>query len=261
MTSSNPHTGTLADRIAVVTGGARGLGFSIAGALAAQGARVALLDLLDTVTDAAAELSATHGVQAVGIRCDVTDQNGVEACFAEVRASLGTPDVLVTAAGITAWADSVDITAEQWRKVFAVNLDGTFFAAQSFARALIAEQRPGSAVFISSMSGHIVNVPQSQASYNASKAAVGHLAKSLAVEWAPAGIRVNGIAPGYFLSDMTRQFTEQNPELASNWVARIPAGRMGEPADLHGLVTYLASDASAYLTGQDLVIDGGYTAI
>jgi sorbose reductase len=111
------------------------------------------------------------------------------------------------------------------------------------------------------MSGSIVNVPQFQASYNASKAAVAHLAKSLAVEWAPRGIRVNSISPGYFLSDMTRQFTEQNPELAAEWVARIPAGRMGEPRDLHGLVTFLASDAAAYLTGQDLVIDGGYTAI
>lgn len=261
MTTSSQNPGTLAGRVAIVTGGARGLGYSLAGALATQGARVALLDLLENVTDAAIELSAEHGVDAVGVRCDVTDQDGVERCFAEVGEQFGTPDILVTAAGITLWGDSVDVTAEQWRKVLAVNLDGTFFAAQSFARALLADDRPGSAVFISSMSGRIVNVPQFQASYNASKAAVSHLAKSLAVEWAKAGIRVNSIAPGYFLSDMTRQFTEQNPELAADWVSRIPAGRMGEPVDLHGLVTFLASGASDYLTGQDLAIDGGYTAI
>ena len=111
------------------------------------------------------------------------------------------------------------------------------------------------------MSAHIVNVPQNQAAYNTSKAAVGHLAKSLAVEWAPKGIRVNAIAPGYFLSDMTKQFTETNPELAADWVSRIPMGRMGEPEDLHGLVAFLASDASRYTTAQSVVIDGGYTAI
>jgi NAD(P)-dependent dehydrogenase (short-subunit alcohol dehydrogenase family) len=142
-----------------------------------------------------------------------------------------------------------------------VNLNGTFYATQSFARRLLTSGRPGSAVLISSMSGLIVNVPQFQASYSASKAAVSHVARSLAVEWAPAGIRVNAIAPGYFLSDMTRQFTEQNPELAKTWTDAIPLGRMGQPEDLHGLLTFLASDASAYITAQTLVIDGGYTAL
>jgi len=105
------------------------------------------------------------------------------------------------------------------------------------------------------------NVPQFQASYNASKAAVIHLAKSLAVEWAPAGIRVNALSPGYTLSDMTRQFMDANPDLRDQWVSTIPAGRMGDPEDLVGMTTFLASPASSYLTGQSLVIDGGYTAI
>jgi NAD(P)-dependent dehydrogenase (short-subunit alcohol dehydrogenase family) len=107
----------------------------------------------------------------------------------------------------------------------------------------------------------VINQPQSQASYSASKAAVAQLAKALAVEWAGAGVRVNAIAPGYFLSDMTKTFTEANPDLAAQWVASIPMGRMGDPADLHGLVVYLASAASSYLTGQNIVIDGGYTAL
>ncbi|MGI6877228.1 SDR family oxidoreductase [Microbacterium sp. gxy059] len=246
---------------AVVTGGARGLGLSIASALAAQGAPIALLDILPEAADSADRISAEHGVGAVGIRVDVTDQTAIARAFAEAAERLGTPRVLVTAAGITVWNDSIDVTAAEWRRVMSVNLDGTFFAAQAFGRGLLEAGLGGSAVFVSSMSGTIVNVPQSQASYNASKAAVAHLGASLAVEWAPRGIRVNSISPGYFLSDMTRQFTEQNPELARDWVARIPVGRMGEPQDLHGLVAFLASDASAYLTGQDIVIDGGYTAV
>jgi NAD(P)-dependent dehydrogenase (short-subunit alcohol dehydrogenase family) len=109
------------------------------------------------------------------------------------------------------------------------------------------------------MSGQIVNVPQHQAAYNASKAGVAHLTASLAVEWADRGIRVNAIAPGYFLSEMTRQFTDANPDLRDRWVEAIPARRMGEPEDLDGLVAFLASSSSRYITGQSIVIDGGYT--
>jgi sorbose reductase len=111
------------------------------------------------------------------------------------------------------------------------------------------------------MSGRVVNVPQHQASYNASKAAVDQLTKSLAVEWAPLGVRVNAVAPGYFLSDMTRQFLDVNPELAARWSGMIPLGRMGEPADLDALVVFLCSDASGYVVGQSVVIDGAYTAV
>jgi NAD(P)-dependent dehydrogenase (short-subunit alcohol dehydrogenase family) len=114
---------------------------------------------------------------------------------------------------------------------------------------------------VSSMSGRVVNVPQHQASYHASKAAVDMLTKALAVEWAPARIRVNAIAPGYMLSDMTRQFMMENPELAERWTRMIPVGRMGEPSDLEALVVLLCSDRSSYLIGQSVVIDGAYTAI
>lgn len=251
----------LGSKVALVTGGARGLGYSLAEALAAQGVDVALLDILPGVTSSAERLASQHGVKSIGVVTDVTDPASIEAAFIETRSRLGVPQILITAAGITDWNDSVDIPAEAWRRVLAVNLDGTFFTAQIFARGLLDAGLPGSAVLVSSMSGLVVNVPQHQASYNASKAAVAQLGKSLAVEWAPSGIRVNSISPGYFLSDMTRQFTEQNPDLAADWLARIPAGRMGEPEDLHGLVLYLASDVSSYVTAQNLVIDGGYTAI
>lgn len=248
-------------RVALVTGGARGLGYSVAEALAAQGCRVALLDVLPDVADSAERLAADHGVETTHAVTDVTSPDSVGAAFGHVAATLGTPQVLVTAAGITLWNDTVDVSPQEWRRVMAVNLDGTFFALQAFARGLLAAGRPGSAVLVASMSGSIVNLPQRQASYSASKAAVSMLAKATAVEWAARGIRVNSVSPGYFLSQMTRQFTDANPDLAAQWVGQIPMGRMGEPADLHGLVTFLASDASAYLTAQDLVIDGGYTAV
>lgn len=250
----------LAGRVAVVTGGARGIGYSLASALARQGASVALLDLLPEVEESARRLADETGVATAAATVDVTDPDSVEAAFAAVRETLGTADVLVTAAGITIWGDAAEVDQRTWTKVIDVNLNGTFYSTQSFARPLIAEGRQGSAILISSMSGRIVNVPQKQASYNSSKAAVDQLAKSLAVEWAPA-IRVNAIAPGYILSDMTRQFTEANPELAADWVSLIPAGRMGEPSDLDGVVLLLASSSSSYLTGQTLVVDGGYTAL
>lgn len=251
----------LAGKTAVVTGGGRGLGLSLAEAFAAQGMRVALLDVLPDVETAAAGLAERHGVEAIGLHVDVTDSAQIEQAFARVADELGTPQVLLTAAGITLLKSSLEITPEEWRRVQSINVDGTFFTAQAFAQRLIAEDLPGSAILVSSMSAKIVNVPQQQTAYNTSKAAVGHLASSLAVEWARQGIRVNAIAPGYFLSDMTKQFTESNPELAADWVSRIPVGRMGEPGDLHGLVAFLASDASRYLTAQSVAIDGGYTAI
>lgn len=250
----------LTGRVAVVTGGARGIGYSLATALARHGASVALLDILPSVEESARRLQEDTGATTSFARVDVTDPESVEGAFSTVRADLGTADILITAAGITTWGDSAEVDQKTWSRVIDINLSGTFFSAQSFARPLLAEGRKGSAVFISSMSGRIVNVPQRQASYNSSKAAVDQLAKSLAVEWAPA-IRVNAIAPGYILSDMTRQFTEENPELAADWVALIPAGRMGDPTDLDGIVLLLASPASSYLTGQSLVIDGGYTAL
>ena len=250
----------LAGRTAVVTGGARGIGYSLASALARQSVNVALLDLLPEVADSAARLADEHGVQTASALVDVTDPVSVDTAFADVRGELGVADILITAAGITIWGDSAEVEPDTWRKVIDVNLNGTFFSTQAFARPLLAEGREGSAILISSMSGRVVNVPQHQASYNASKAAVDQLTSSLAVEWAPA-LRVNAIAPGYILSDMTRQFIDANPDLAAQWISAIPAGRMGEPADLDGLVLLLASSASSYLTGQTLVIDGGYTAI
>ena len=246
----------LEGKVAVVTGGARGLGLSMARSLARHGVRVGLVDLLDEV-----EASAETLPGAVGVTADVTSADDVAAAFASVSERLGSPSLLVNAAGITVWEDSLDVTPESWRRVIDINLTGTFLCCQALGRACRDDGHPGAIVNVSSMSGRVVNVPQHQTSYNASKAGVDQLTKSLAVEWAELGVRVNAVAPGYFLSDMTRQFTESNPELAERWRAMIPAGRMGEPQDLDGLVVFLCSDASAYIVGQSIVIDGAYTAI
>ena len=245
----------------IVTGGGRCLGLTMARDLAGHGASVGLIDVLPDVAETAAGLSSEVGVPAAGLVADVRDAAAVERAFQELNGRLGTADLLITAAGITIWGDSAHVPADEWQRVLDVNLNGTFFACQAFARRLLDQGRGGSAILISSMSAQVVNVPQHQASYHASKAAVSMLAKSLAVEWAPAGIRVNAVEPGYMLSDMTRQFMDENPELAERWRSMIPMGRIGVPADLVGLVRFLASPGSSYITGQSIVIDGGYTAI
>jgi NAD(P)-dependent dehydrogenase (short-subunit alcohol dehydrogenase family) len=250
----------LRGKVAVVTGGGRGLGFSLAEALAGDDVAIGLLDVLPDVDDKARSLGAERGVPAVGVVTDVRDPAAVEAAFDRVTDALGAPDILLTAAGITIWGDSVDVDPETWRRVLDINLSGTFYACQSFGRRAL-HRGSGSAVLVSSMSAQVVNVPQFQASYHASKAGVSMLAQALGVEWAPRGVRVNAIAPGYMLSEMTRQFIDANPDLARQWTDAIPMGRMGRPEDLHGLVGFLASDASRYLTSQTIVIDGGYTAV
>ncbi|MFV0253233.1 MAG: SDR family oxidoreductase [Beutenbergiaceae bacterium] len=251
----------LTGKTAVITGGARGIGYAVARGLAAEGAKIAILDLLDGVADSAQRISEEFGVVALGRQLDVTDQQATFSAFDEIAAELGTPQVLLTAAGIEINGDSIEVTDQQWRAVIDVNLTGTFFSTQAFGRGLLAAGLPGSAVLIASMSGVIVNVPQWAASYNSSKAAVAHLGKSLAVEWAPSDIRVNSIAPGYVLTDLTREIIENDPSLEADWISRIPQGRMATPDDMAGLVVFLASDNSAYLTGQQIVIDGGYTAV
>lgn len=251
----------LAGQIAAVTGGARGLGLSMARALAREGAAIALFDVLGEVTESAASLSDDLGVDSAGFLVDVTSDTEVADGFGQLRQRLGTPSILVNSAGITVWSDTLDTDLATWQRVIDVNLTGTFLTCREFGRACRQADQGGVIVNVSSMSAQVVNVPQHQASYHASKAGVDMLTKALAVEWAEFDIRVNAIAPGYVLSDMTRQFTESEPALAERWRSMIPLGRMAEPTDLDALVVFLCSPGSAYLTGQSIVIDGAYTAL
>jgi NAD(P)-dependent dehydrogenase (short-subunit alcohol dehydrogenase family) len=251
----------LAGQVAVITGGARGLGLTMAQALGKWRAKIALLDILAEVKDSAETVQRDLEVESLGVVADVTDDRSVAAAFAEVDRTLGSPSILINAAGITVWEDSIEAAKDSWQRVIDINLTGTFLCCQALARACAAAGKGGVIVNVSSMSAQIVNVPQHQASYHASKAGVDMLTKALAVEWAPLGVRVNAVAPGYMLSEMTRQFMAANPELAEQWRSMIPAGRMGEPADLEALVVFLCSARSSYLMGQSVVIDGAYTAV
>ena len=262
----------LTGRVAVVTGGARGLGYAMAQALADEGAAVVLLDRLDSVAGSAEALAAQTGAPTAGFTVDVTDESSVSAAFDAIGESFGTADVLINAAGITLGSPAIETSVEAWNRLMGVNVTGTFIVNREFARrhtaahpvegaTALTNTRKASIINVSSMSAFAVNVPQTQAAYNTSKAAVSMLTKSVAVEWLPLGIRVNAIAPGYFASDMTRDFVAENPEMAADWVSRVPAGRMGQPAELGDLVVYLASDRADYVVGQSIVIDGGYTLI
>ncbi|MGC9319663.1 MAG: SDR family oxidoreductase [Armatimonadota bacterium] len=241
----------LEGRVAAVTGGARGIGRACADALMEMGARIALLDILeDRLADSAEEM----GEGTVGIVCDVTDGEAVSSAFARIEDHFGRLDILLNSAGVCIWADAEEMTERQWHDVVDVNLTGTFLTCQAAGRIMIP-QGGGSIINIASMSGSIANRPQHQVGYNASKAGVVHLTRSLAVEWAQHNVRVNSISPGYTLSELTMQF----PEHFDSWTPYIPMGRMAEPEELVGAAVYLASDASSYTTGHDLIIDGGYT--
>jgi NAD(P)-dependent dehydrogenase (short-subunit alcohol dehydrogenase family) len=237
------------------------LGYAIAIALAEHGAKVALLDRLPAVVDSAQRLSSDTGVDAIGVTVDVTDPESIEAALSEVELRLSGGTILINAAGISLGTPAIDTTSVEWTTLLDVNLNGTFYTCQAFAKRAIARNTKATIVNISSMSGFVVNVPQTQAAYNTSKAAVAMLTQSLAIEWLPLGIRVNAIAPGYFASDMTRDFVRDNPEMAAEWISRVPIGRMGNPDELGELAVYLASERSSYVVGQNILIDGGYTSI
>jgi NAD(P)-dependent dehydrogenase (short-subunit alcohol dehydrogenase family) len=244
----------LKGRVAVVTGGARGIGKTCARGLAEMGADLALVDSHEENLAKAAEDLAAAGTRVVPYLCDVTDPAAVRRTTGDALRDLGHLDILVTSAGIALWAKAEEMSEEEWDRVLDTDLKGTFLCCQAVGRAMIAQRR-GSIINVASMSAHIVNKPQPQVAYNAAKAGVVHLTRSLAVEWAPHNVRVNSISPGYTATEMTMTV----PEYHEGWTGLTPMGRMAEPRELVGAVVYLASDASSFTTGHDLVIDGGYS--
>jgi NAD(P)-dependent dehydrogenase (short-subunit alcohol dehydrogenase family) len=245
----------LAGRVAVVTGGNRGLGRAFAQALGEAGASVAIVARDTARSDRAVRELADLGVRAAAFRADVAHRPDVDRVVEEVVAALGRVDVLVNNAGTCIHRPALEVTDAEWREVIDVNLTGVWNCCQAFGRQLAANGG-GCIVNVGSMSGRIVNRPQWQPAYNASKAAVHHLTKSLAAEWAPLGIRVNAIAPGYVNTEMA---PVDRPEFRRYWVEDAPMRRYATPEEIAPSVVYLASDASAFMTGSVLVIDGGYT--
>jgi len=249
---------SLEGRTALVTGGNQGLGKAFARGLADAGARVAICGRREEVNRAAAAEAREAGHDYVILTADITDDAQVESMTAVAREALGGRiDILVNNAGTCYHAPSFEVTDEQWASVFDLNVR----ALWKMCRAVGAGMRDaggGSIVNIGSMSGIIVNRPQWQPAYNASKAAVHHLTKSLAVEWAPYGIRVNAVAPGYVKTDMA---PVDRPEFQRHWIEDCPQQRFALPEEIAPSVVFLASDAASFITGSILVADGGYTAV
>lgn len=247
----------LEDRIAVVTGAAQGIGREIAAGLAAAGALVVVADLNEEKGRESAAALAADGRRADFVAVDVRNPAAVREAARRVAERHGRIDVLANIAGIVRNTPSVDTSDADWLDVLDVNLNGVFWCCREFARHMFA--RGGSIINMASNSALIVDRPQPQAAYNASKAGVVQLTKSLAVEWAPFGVRVNAIAPGYIGTELTRQGLT-NPEWKAMWLDMTPLHRIGEPSEIAPAAVFLASDASSYMTGAVLVIDGGYTA-
>ncbi|KAI9736525.1 MAG: hypothetical protein M1818_006036 [Claussenomyces sp. TS43310] len=251
---------TLMDKVVIVTGGARGLGNNMARACVEAGAKsIAIFDANQELGDeSAAELHAKTGLPIRFYKVDVRDGDAIIDAVNDVVKHFGTPDVLINSAGI---ADS-NIKAEDYdhgmfRRLIDINLTGTFLMSQAVGKAMMAAGKPGSIVLVASMSGTVVNYPQEQSCYNASKAGVVQFGKSLAAEWAKFGIRVNCISPGYMDTALNRV-----PALDAQkkiWTSLTPQNRLGAVDDLNGLAVYLSSDASAFQTGSNVLIDGGYS--
>jgi NAD(P)-dependent dehydrogenase (short-subunit alcohol dehydrogenase family) len=247
---------SLTGRTALVTGGYRGLGLAFARGLAEAGADVVLgaRDEAASIT-AADTLAAETGRTVVGTGLDVTVRDSAERAVATAIEATGRLDILVNNAGTCVHRPALEIPDEEWREVFDTNVHGLWLMSQVAGRHF-AGQGAGTIVNVGSISAQIVNRPQWQPAYNASKAAVHQLTKSLAAEWAPLGIRVNAVAPGYVKTEMA---PVDDPAFKPRWIDDAPMQRYAMPAEIAPTVVYLASDASGFMTGSVIVIDGGYT--
>lgn len=246
-------------KVVLVTGGGRGIGQVIARELARCGADIALFSRSgaeDTV-----KIIEGEGGHALDIRCDVTDEQQVVQGISQIMQHYGRLDVVVNNAGVCYHKTMFEATVEEWRQVIDINLTGAYIVCREAARVMIATGIKGSIINIASVSGHVVNIPQCQASYNASKAAVIHMTKSLAIELVDQGIRVNAISPGYVATPMSIDPDFVEPELLAAWQPLFPMHRMAKPEELCGAIVWLCSESAGYTSGADIIIDGCYGVI
>ncbi len=247
---------SLKGKVAIVTGGGRGIGQVIAQGFAKAGAEVVIIarsgpgDTVKLITD--------DGGKAYFIKCDVTKEEEVDAAFAEILKKSGSIDVVFNNAGVCMHQTTFEATIAEFREVIDINLTGEFIVARAAGKIMVDRGIKGSIINMASISGSIANVPQWQCSYNASKAAVIHMTKSLAAEWAQYGIRVNSISPGYIATPMSLDTPQ---ELKDAWMPLIPMRRFAKPEELIPAMLYLACDAAGYTTGSDIIVDGGYVSI
>jgi len=245
-------------RTALVTGGAQGIGLACVEALAEAGARAIIADRDRPLADKGRAALKAKGLDVEVWDMDVTDSARVTRVADEVVARYGRIDILVNNAGIARSETRAETVAdEHWLNVIDVNLNGTFWCSRAFGNHML-KAGAGVIVNIGSMSGFIVNKPQEQCYYNASKAAVHHLTKSLAVEWGTRGVRVNAVAPGYIDTPLNA-FVKTNPKMWDAWIGGVPMARLGKVEEIASAVLFLASDAASFMTGSVVVVDGGYT--
>ncbi len=246
---------SLNTRTALVTGGGSGIGAALAHALAEAGADVAVADFnLATAQQTAADLAAL-GVRSLAIQVDVTVADQVAQMVDTAISAWSHLDVAVNSAGIANRSRAEELTEDAWDAVLGVDLKGIYLCTRQEGQAMLA-RGSGSIINVASMSGRIVNRPQLHSHYNAAKAGVIQYSRSCAAEWADRGVRVNTLSPGHTVTPMTQKAL---PEMGPIWAANTPMGRLATPDDLVGAAVFLASAASAYVTGHDLVVDGGYT--
>jgi NAD(P)-dependent dehydrogenase (short-subunit alcohol dehydrogenase family) len=240
-------------KIALVTGAGSGLGRQFATTLAEAGATVVLAARRRDKLEQAAKDINDNGGTAICLDIDVTDSSSIAKCFADMKSSVGAPDVVVNNAGVARPGFLVDLSQEDWDVVLDTNLKGVFLVAQAGARAMIESGKQGSIVNIASILGF--RVSKALANYIAAKSGVVHLTQAMALEWVRHGIRVNAIAPGYFITEINeKQFSEG---AGDGLIKRIPMGRVGETRELAGPLLLLASDAGSFMTGSTITVDGG----
>ncbi|CCH43053.1 Sorbose reductase [Wickerhamomyces ciferrii] len=249
---------SLKGKVASITGSSTGIGLEVAKAYAQAGADVAIWYNSHPADDKAKEISEKYGVRAKAYKVSLTDFKSIDEAIKQIELDFGTIDIFVSNAG-KAWTgggilDQSDDT--EWKDVIDLDLNSIYYLSRAIGK-IFKKKGTGTYIITASMSGHVVNIPQMQSGYNAAKAAVIHFAKSLAVEWSGFA-RVNTVSPGYIATELTK-FADS--ELKKQWWSLIPMGREALPKELVGAYLYLASDASSYVTGTDIRVDGGYTAL
>ena len=250
---------SLQGRTALVTGAGQGIGRAFAHALGEAGASVAVVDIDGNLAQIVANELAQKGIDAIALAIDVTKVDQIQKMVDAVIEKWGRLTIAVNNAGMGNWMAAEDVDENNWDTISNLNLRGVFFCAQAEGRVML-KAGYGKIINTASISGIIVNTPQKQCVYNTTKAGVIHLTKSLAAEWAPRGVRVNSISPGYTRTKLVDDLlaTPVGGDMLPHWLARTPQGKMAEVTDLQGAVVYLAAEVSDYMTGHDMVIDGGY---